>query len=79
MPPDQDPNQPPAPPAPADPPKNTVEVRVLVDFRDGDTVHPSNSVRTFTVARAKVLVKQGYVDDNPDAVKAAREMQSAAE
>lgn len=57
---------------PEQPPESKlVEVRVLVDFRDGDKVHTCNSVASFDPATAKRLVKGGFVDDNAEAVKAA--------
>lgn len=59
------------------PASQTVEVRMLVDYRDADTLHPANSVPALDADTAAAYVAAGIADDDPEAVAYAKSLASA--
>lgn len=55
----------------------SVEVRMLVDYLDGDTLHKADSVPTLDADTAAAYVAGGIADDNPEAVAYAKRLASA--
>lgn len=50
-----------------------VQVRMLVDHREGGELYPGNSCPTFDADTAAALVGAGVADDNPAAIAAGCE------